>query len=505
MELRNYQKEAVENIMNGIKEYRKIRIEIPIGLGRFPIIAEVALKCITNGIRVLVLLPDKNKCFRLKNLCTEKEENLECALTFEAHKGQKLLFAVYDDFEEQAQVPEFDVVICDGIHRGNRNGKLTQLSQNAHTHFVGFTSQLRGKVTGFFRDSEHNFQYTLDKAIKSDDLIEEYEFVTIVFKIFQALNYEVEATADQNDTQYDLIAKKQNEQLKMVVKNWSSKQFGTNELINIVKGLNTASLAAGEQIILVTNTVVSEKQRKETGKVSKAAIIDVQNLLYMVQGKATLESELRGYLSYTTDDITPLEPELKFEVTGKSDKTSEIKRLIDEMESWYAPDTKFTEYEKTCSRALKLLFEDELTLWREQKSSARGLYRFDLVCKIKESSADNVYRKEFWTTAEKFFQTKYIIFEFKNYKSKITQKEIYSTEKYLYLKALRGVAIIISVMGTDDNANRAIQGALRDDGKVIISLTNNDLIDMLKMKMENKDATSYLGEKLDELLFDLEK
>ena len=45
-----------------------------------------------------------------------------------------------------------------------------------------------------------------------------------------------------------------------------------------------------------------------------------------------------------------------------------------------------------------------------------------------------------------------MIFEFKNYSDKITQKEVYTTEKYLYSKALRSVGIVVVANGYDDNA-----------------------------------------------------
>ena len=43
-------------------------------------------------------------------------------------------------------------------------------------------------------------------------------------------------------------------------------------------------------------------------------------------------------------------------------------------------------------------------------------------------------------------------------KSLITQREIYTTEKYLYEKALRKVAIIISRKGADKHAENGCDG-----------------------------------------------
>lgn len=99
----------------------------------------------------------------------------------------------------------------------------------------------------------------------------------------------------------------------------------------------------------------------------------------------------------------------------------------------------------------------------------------------------------------------YVIFEFKNYKDVITQKEIYTTEKYLYAKALRCVAIIVSCNGSDENAKKAIKGTLRENGKLILNLSNRDLSNMLEYELNGNLASEYLYNVLDEMLIELEK
>ena len=104
-----------------------------------------------------------------------------------------------------------------------------------------------------------------------------------------------------------------------------------------------------------------------------------------------------------------------------------------------------------------------------------------------------------------FILTKYTIFEFKNYKGKITQKEIYTTEKYLYSKALRSVGIIISANAVDNNAIWAAKGVFRETGKLILLLDKTGIKAMCKMNKDNDDPTNYLMDKLDILLSELEK
>lgn len=90
---------------------------------------------------------------------------------------------------------------------------------------------------------------------------------------------------------------------------------------------------------------------------------------------------------------------------------------------------------------------------------------------------------------------------------KITQKEIYTTEKYLYSKALRSVAIIISRNGANKNAILATKGCLRENGKLIICLSDEDLEKLIKLKNEDGERSTavFLGERLDDLLITLDK
>ena len=124
----------------------------------------------------------------------------------------------------------------------------------------------------------------------------------------------------------------------------------------------------------------------------------------------------------------------------------------------------------------------------------------DLLCRIKSGN-----QKGFWEIVERYFNSKYIIFEFKNYAKPIKQKEVYTTEKYLYYKALRKVAIIITANGFDKHSQWAAKGSLKESGKLILLLGKDDMKKMYEMKVNQDDPSEYLLGKLDDLLSGLEK
>lgn len=250
--------------------------------------------------------------------------------------------------------------------------------------------------------------------------------------------------------------------------------------------------------ILVSAYIVEEKRREYYQKrYPELILIDITNLLFTVKYSTELYNELVAILPYSVDSIEPQEGFINLDRLQHDDYT---KSLIKEMELCQSGRSTFTEYEKLCYKLLKNIFSDDLALWREQQKSNKDLYRFDLLCRIKDGN-----QKTFWSILERYFNSKYVIFEFKNYNEPITQKEIYTTERYLYAKALRSVAIIVSANGYEENAYWATKGSLRENGKLIMLFDSGDLIAMNKMKMEQEDPANYLLDKLDNLLLDLEK
>lgn len=80
---------------------------------------------------------------------------------------------------------------------------------------------------------------------------------------------------------------------------------------------------------------------------------------------------------------------------------------------------------------------------------------------------------------------------------------IYISEKYLFDAALRNVVIIISRKGFSKSAEFAAQGCLKEHGKLILDLTDKDLIEMLKLG--NDAAADFILQKLEIFLMSISK
>ena len=155
-------------------------------------------------------------------------------------------------------------------------------------------------------------------------------------------------------------------------------------------------------------------------------------------------------------------------------------------------------YEKICSDIIMYLFKDEFTKIYKNTSTKDNMFEMDLICGIKG-------KYDFFKILINHYNTRLLVFEFKNYKEEISQNLIYTTEKYLYNAALRNVAIIISRNGFSNNAYKAAVGTLTENNKLILDLTDEDLVEMIIKKSVGESVDEYLLNRLQDFLVSISK
>ena len=337
----------------------------------------------------------------------------------------------------------------------------------------------------------------------------ENQLEALIEDLFKSYGCITKRTAYTQDSNYDIYAEKEGKKFYIEVKAVRSRIISKSSIANTMLVSDLMLLKNDEYFVLVVANMIPDLIKEYVRTKDRFLVIDISELLYLVQDNEELKYRLLSLVEFTTEDIELKEPEeflrmldvVEDEILDSLiDDNERIKQLLQEVNDWEQDKKTSVEYEKFCTRVLKILFSNDLTLWREQQKSNDDLYRFDLICKIKDDVTS-----AFWKFIEEYFRSKYIIFEFKNYKDVITQKEIYTTEKYLYAKALRCVAIIVSCNGSDENAKKAIKGTLRENGKLILNLSNKDIANMLEYELNGNLASEYLYNVLDEMLIELEK
>lgn len=323
-------------------------------------------------------------------------------------------------------------------------------------------------------------------------------FNRIIEDIFRLSGYTISPETNSSLSRVDIIAKKEEHNYYIEVKSPTKEYIGNlaqyERSIEIIYDISKDNEAT--PVLVVLSKIDETNKKVFCEKYRGLIILDISNLLYAIKGTDYYE-DLILYLPYTTDNIIEEKSEIDLGWIEHKDTSKELLIRLDNCTAGREDAEKF---ENVCCDLLKYIFSDDLALWKIQETSNTGLYRFDLLCRIKDNNS-----KTFWSMMEQHFHSKYIIFEFKNYSSQITQKEIYTTERYLYSKALRNVAIIIAKNGFDENSIWAAKGSLRENGKLILPITTDDLKKMCELKTNQDDPSECLLEKIDSFLAELEK
>jgi Holliday junction resolvase len=341
------------------------------------------------------------------------------------------------------------------------------------------------------------------------------QFEVLAKELFLKMDYAIRVPNSIRDQGYDLIATKNTFSYYVELKFYRSQ----NTPFNIIKetanqlayAMRTAENASG---LLIVNYRVNDAQKHQILLDYGIHIWD-REYLYALFSKydITLADQYEKLLIRSqqgTKSIPVLKKEQQFKDDNNKPPTLNtpskydaipIKKgeaLSQELNHIGCGRDEWRAYELKCQEILKYLFDDDLSLWEEQARSDDGLSRYDLICRISA-------RDDYWKSLMDAFNTRFILFEFKNYCNPITQGQIYTTERYLYNTALRSVGFIISRKGATDNAIKAAKGALRAHGKLILLLSDKDLCNMLTLRDQNDSPNDYLSNLLDRWLIALSR
>ncbi|MGJ4890262.1 restriction endonuclease [Bradyrhizobium sp. HKCCYLRH3099] len=140
------------------------------------------------------------------------------------------------------------------------------------------------------------------------------------------------------------------------------------------------------------------------------------------------------------------------------------------------------DYERVCVEIIDYLFGESLLDARPQSRTEDGLNVLDLIYRINPAHL-------FWETLTRDFRSRVVIFECKNYSAPVGPHQVYTTERYLSVSALRSVCFLLSRFGPHEHAELAAFGAMRDSGKLIVFLDDRDLIEMLNVRDAQNSGT----------------
>lgn len=133
------------------------------------------------------------------------------------------------------------------------------------------------------------------------------------------------------------------------------------------------------------------------------------------------------------------------------------------------------EYELLCQTIIQYLFGDWLLDPRRQHRTEDDLNVLDIVYRVDP-------RHHFWATLTRDFRARVVVFECKNYTDPISPMQVFTTERYMSVNALRPLCFMLTRKPPHTHAELAAFGALRESGKLLIMLSDEDLIQMIKVR-----------------------
>lgn len=331
-------------------------------------------------------------------------------------------------------------------------------------------------------------------------------FEACVSDLFRALGFELEQEPFAvRSRRPDMVVKGASGAFAVEVKFYRTEQAQISLLEAAVAQL-AVMVAQTETVggVLVASCAVQPITRRTLEKRTGIVLVDRKDLVNWSSPFPDLLERLSAILGLDASSLLYRKPRsldkalLRSLSSGASPASPDVRgtELCAELRSVETGNPGWSAYEKLCDKILRYLFPNDLHGWRQQQRTDDGLNRFDYVCRIKGVPA-------FWKFLCEQLGSQYVLFEFKNYTDPITQGQILTTEKYLLERGLRRVAIILSRRGADKNATSMAQGAMRENGKLLLVLDDEKLCEMLHMKERGEDPSDFLFEIADDFFLSL--
>lgn len=347
----------------------------------------------------------------------------------------------------------------------------------------------------------------------TERLLEQFECVPVQFY------------SHTQDYSWDLVVEKHEYKIWVECKTYKSQVVSpsaANSLLsNIVFRKTKQNISERDVVLLVVFSKIPSFQKNEIFRRYRIIVWDIENLVFYSKDDPSLLKQLSQITYFPIDYIEgqPFGEKELTEISSKSvedkileeriieaaekevDKTTELIQRLNECK----PGKKHSgEYEKICEEILRTLFEvNYFNKLRNQYKTKDEHFRMDLIGSLKINQTNEDSMHPFWQMLVQHYNSHFVVFEFKNYSKEIDQNLIYITEKYLFDAALRNVAIIISRKGFSKSAKFAAEGCLKEHGKLILDITNEDLTKMLELRSDQ--AADYLLDKLEEFLMGISK
>lgn len=332
--------------------------------------------------------------------------------------------------------------------------------------------------------------------------------------------YQIESHPSMQDQGWDFIVYKDKQKIWVEHKVYKSQVVSPSTANSLLKTILMRKMKQDipqeDIVLLIVLSRIPSFQKDNIYDRYGIIVLDIENLVFYSKSNPHILKQL-SQVTYFSIDYIEGSPSKEVEKAGLSFVTSEddiiyeaekevveTSDLIRQLRECKSGKKYSGDYENICEKIVRTLFEaNYFNRLTKQHKTKDEHFRMDLIGSLKINQSNEESMHPLWQMLVQHYNSHFVVFEFKNYSNEIDQNLIYITEKYLFDAALRNVAFIISRKGFSKSAKFAAEGCLKEHGKLILDVTEKDLVTMLEVKSD--EAADFLLGKLEEFLMGISK
>ena len=521
IKLRSYQIAAIKAIENAIERGQKqMIVEFPTGFGKKIVLAKTIEKL--NELQV-------GKILVLTSTITLKE-NIKSELfnrdTVFVDESKVFVETEHHILKNKIETKdEYQVII---FYNATMPENIWEMLAFEKKTIIVFSTIHNEGAYSHFNRNDIIFSYTYEQAVADGYITPAMDTSAygLAFELFAKQLLEKFGYKDVEDSKFpkqkvwDLVVQKDKQKIWIECKNYKSQVVSpsaANSLLNtVVLRKLKQEIPQDDIILLMISSRIPSFQKDEIYKRFKIIVWDIENLVFYTKKNPSLFKQL-AQVTYFPIDYIEGQPSEEAELASMYlIPIASVIRQEAEKEKSTSDDLLFrlkeckigkkhsAEFENICEEIVRYLFETNyFSRLTKQHKTKDEHFRMDLIgaLKINQNREESIH--PLWQMLVQHYNSHFVVFEFKNYSKGIDQNLIYVTEKYLFNAALRNIAFIISRKGFSKSAKFAAEGCLKEHGKLIIDITEDDLVKMVELKSD--EAADYLLEKLEKFLMGISK
>lgn len=507
--LHYYQIQAVDAVMESLRQSNhRILLQLATGTGKTAVLAQLveSIQESHRNAKILILTSRAITKDQIAYILQQRDIFFSTKNIYDASVVLNTYNSVRSALRKYSDISRFQYIICTdseeaideelGIYFGN-------------AFLIGFTADREIKK-GWFKDATCIFRYSIEAAVrdglKMPTLTPNTHGVAVegyCERLLSQFKGKVERKQKGNDFG-DFLFYAEDETLLVECKSYRNRQIPIQTLeLAVAQMQQYVHSDRAFKGLLIVFCEAPEAFKESVFKEYNITLWDISNLLFYSKDNPELLNNLMQLTYFPISDVKPFpscgwNPGILFIKEIEVNPKEIINNLEFRLIHCKTGKKNFQEYERICTDIIQYLFGKEFMITSDQHKTGDELFRMDLLCSLKGTSA-------FWELLIHHYNSRFIVFEFKNYAQSLPQNMIFITEKYLFNATLRNVAIIISRKGFTKNASIAAVGCLKENGKLILDVTDDDLVKMLHQKLEGAEPADYLLEKLERLLMSISK